>query len=88
METALLKYALPSIFLMAQALLLLLNQQKQKRHNGQYRYNAHPPGEALTCQKHGELLQKHGEALARLEQCSEGLEKRLDRIEGKLNGAR
>lgn len=88
METALLKYALPAIFVMAQAIMILLNQQKQKKQNGQYRYNPHPPGEAVTCQKHTEMIQRHGEALARLEECSEGIEKRLDRMEVKLNGTR
>lgn len=88
METALLKYALPAIFLLAQALLVLLNQQKQRKQNGQYRYNPHLPGEAPTCQRHGELLIKHGEALARIGECAGGLEKRLDRIEGKINGMR
>lgn len=86
MEAALLKYALPSIFLLVQALLILLNLQKTKKQNGQYRYNPHPPGDAPTCVRHGDILQKHGEALARLEESTGGLKDRLDRIEGKLNG--
>ena len=43
------------------------------------KHNPHPPGEALMCRQNRDLIMKHGEAI-------ENIEKRLDRIEGKLNG--
>lgn len=42
--------------------------------------NPHP------CQKHADELKKHGEQLARLEEASQDAERRLERIENKLNG--
>ena len=95
-ESALLKYGLPAIFLMAQALLVVLNLLKNKEQNkkqNQYRYNPHAPGEAQACKEHkaaltklGEKLEEQGKAVVRVEEAQEAQEKRLDRIEGKLNG--
>ena len=42
-------------------------------------FNPHPPGESMTCRDNRDRIIKNGNAI-------ENLEKRLDRIEGKLNG--
>jgi len=95
-ESAFLKYGLPAIFLLANALLVVLNLLKNKEQNkkqNQYRYNPHAPGEAQACKDHklalaklGEKLEEQGKAIARIEQGQEAQEKRLDWIQGKLNG--
>jgi len=64
-------YAWLAILTLAQVIQFLITKRNK--------YNPHPPGEAKTCGKHGERL-------ARLEEGIENVEKRLDRIEGKLNG--
>jgi len=96
MEAAFLKYGLPALFLMAQALLVVLNLLKNKeqtKKQNQYRYNPHAPGEAQACKDHkaalaklGEKLELHGQAIARVEEGQDAQEKRLDWIQGKLNG--
>lgn len=42
-------------------------------------YNPHPPGESKTCIEHTKQL-------AKVEEAVEGVERRLNRIENKLNG--
>lgn len=46
-----------------------------------YKFNPHPPGASPTCQQHGERL-------AKVEEAVENIEKKIDRIENKLNGTR
>lgn len=96
MEAVFLKYGLPALFLMAQALLVVLNLLKNKEQNkkqSRYQYNPHPPGEAQACKDHkealrkmGEKLEEQGNAIARVEENQQAQEKRLDWIQGKLNG--
>jgi len=96
MEAAFLKYGLPALFVMAQALLVVLTLLKNKEQNkkqSQYRYNPHAPGEAQACKDHkaalaklGEKIEFQGQAIARVEENQGAQEKRLDWIQGKLNG--
>ena len=53
----------------------------QWKRNGKktIKYNPHPPGEAKKCEE-------HSVAIGKLETEIEGMGKRLDRIEVKLNG--
>ena len=92
-SSAFLRYGLPALFLMAQAIVLLIGQLKAKKNRNQYRYNPNPPDEAQACKDHklalsklGEKLEEQGKAVARVEQNQQGQEKRLDWIQGKLNG--
>ena len=50
-----------------------------KRRNGQYKYNPHPPGDAKACVE-------HGEAIRRMEDKIDKLGERIARVEGRLNG--
>ena len=96
MEAAFIKYGLPAIFLLANALLVALNLFKNKEQNkkqSRYQYNPHPPGEAQACKDHkaalaklGEKIEEQGKAIARVEEGQDAQEKRLDWIQGKLNG--
>ena len=63
MKTALLQYALPALFVMAQALLMaltLLKNKEQNKKQNQYRYNPHAPGEAQACKDHKAALANIG----------------------------
>jgi hypothetical protein len=87
------KYMFPAFMFMAQAIVLLVGLLKAKKDRGQYRYNPHAPGEAQACKDHkaalaklGEKMELQGQAIARVEENQQGQEKRLDWIQGKLNG--
>jgi len=87
------KYIFPTLMLLAQAIVLLIGLLKAKNDKGKYRYNPHAPGEAQACKDHklalaklGEKIEVQGTAIARIEEGQDAQEKRLDWIQGKLNG--
>lgn len=50
-----------------------------KKNGKVYKFNPHPPGEARRCQENRDII-------IQLKTDFENFEKRLDRLEGKLNG--
>ena len=85
------QYAWLAVLTLAQVIQFLV---VNKRDRG-YKYNPHPPGEASQCKTNKRKLDEidskldlHGERLAAIETHDKDMDKRLDRIEGKLNGAR
>ncbi len=65
------KYAVLAILVLSQTVQWILKRP--------IKYNPHPPGQASRCVE-------HGEDIARIEARLDGMDKRLDRIEGKING--
>jgi len=85
------QYAWLVVLTLAQVIQFLV---VNKRDRG-YKYNPHPPGEASQCKENkkklddiDDKLDLRGERLATIESRVKDMDKRLDRIEANLNGAR
>jgi len=85
------QYAWLAVLTLAQVIQFLVVKSRDRG----YKYNPHPPGEANQCKANKKKLDDidgkldiRGERLAAIETRVKDMDKRLDRIEGKLNGAR
>ena len=85
------QYAWLAVLTLAQVIQFLVVSKRDKG----YKYNPHPPGEASQCKTNKKKLDEidgkldqRGERLAAIETRVKDMDKRLDRIEGKLNGAK